>query len=1053
MLSSVALSAAPTGSTKDYSHSQSQLSSSGDKWPMYLQLEGKKGNFRDIARLSWMVPLWQDDTSMLFGDVRLMMDNRHDREANIGLGYRHIVRDWDMGSDGIVLGAYAFFDRRKSSLGNKYNQGTFGVEALGDYFKLSANYYMPQNKKYHVARRFNPSITRSGWNVVDKQVVFTFNTLLNPTDDIERTLKGYDVELRGKIPVTDVFNIWGGVGAYRFSRSGLHRNGPMAMVDVELLDGLGIDGSRASLGFEYRKDKGFKANRYGVLKLTTPLAKVGKGKDYPSLTGVEYEMTRFISRDVDIQTGVKRKAVNREVFSSGNAGAIASSIDGENITTDIHVSDLSLSSGSVLSALKHTVDHIIDSPLQIDLDIGDGYEEITELILSKKTAEDFFTEVELDRYLLDYIEYKQGLVSSPGTFITFMGVHDPDVAKGIEGAAEKFVITKRDFRLALGLLSASQKSEKVRKIAFPGMSWNEKYVEQAIDLLKKEELPVIGPMVTTSNVSVADTGLDHTAILDSSIVEAVHSAGFATADAQTFIAHMKTKQPGEVNAITHTNAASSFDSEVGLAFDLNASIKSKIPITLNASADSTGQVKPGATGVTSKSFENGDNDVTLNLANSASAERLSGALVEFESPEVYVGLAPKLNVTKAADVTSTTDTKDVSIVKFKTSADAASIAAALTAAPNAKIKSNTANLALATVHADASTAPLPKQMTSTGDVVPVHYTVKTAAGFTALKAKVEGDASYYTVGGLHATNTTTTVDLQTAIIKSPIKDIKSDFSKDVSEFSAARSIDSFSKLKDIVGPTAFTEVVLAEAIAARAKEASGKDSKNAVSPVEILEDPDALKGIFAAIKAEDAASGASEAGVALGDNPSLVAIQSTLSALTAAHGAAPVIKLLDNVDDSAVLNSVKVILDSPSSEDLVKGSLSPLFDLEASSPAFKAVAGIGNSLLSPTNPAKATFTKLASGEGTKLDQASALTDVFSAIDMGADFGSKLPNAATAKQYVSTIFAPIDGNLGVQAKQSASLTGFFGNLYSGEGASSTLSALGAGMLNLSSNGDQ
>ena len=302
MFSSVALSAAPTGSTKDYSHRQSQAGASGDKWPMYLELEGKKGNFRNIARLSWMVPLWQDDTSMLFGDLRFMMNNQSDREGNIGLGYRHIVRDWDMGSDGVILGAYAFFDIKKSTFGNKHTQGTFGVEALGDYFRFSGNYYMPKNKKHHISSGYNLYILESGSEVINDTAVFTTQGILYPAQHIEKSLKGYDVELRGKVPVTDVFNIWGGIGAYRFSRDGFHRNGPMAMLDIEFLDALGIDGSRVSLGAEYRKDKGFKANRYGVLKLTTPLASVGKGKSYPSLTGVEYEMTRFILRDVDIQT-------------------------------------------------------------------------------------------------------------------------------------------------------------------------------------------------------------------------------------------------------------------------------------------------------------------------------------------------------------------------------------------------------------------------------------------------------------------------------------------------------------------------------------------------------------------------------------------------------------------------------------------------------------------------------------------------------------------------------------------------------------------------------
>lgn len=310
----------PVDSAKSYRYHSSQKRSYDDKWPMYLELEGKKGNFRDIAKLSWMAPLWQDDSSMLFGDVRLVMDNRQDREVNIGLGYRHIVKDWDIASDGIILGGYAFFDRRKSTFGNKYNQGTFGVEALGDYFRFSANYYLPQNKKNFLGKAFDVSFLNKGWNVVDDELVFTYNTLVNVGANEERTLKGYDVEIRGKIPVTEVFNIWGGVGAYRFSRAGVHRNGPMAMFDVEIIDSLGIEGSRATLGFEYRKDKGETANRYGVLKLTAPLMSVGKGEKYPSLTGIEYEMTRFVLRDVDVQTGVVKSSYNQgSLFSSGQS--------------------------------------------------------------------------------------------------------------------------------------------------------------------------------------------------------------------------------------------------------------------------------------------------------------------------------------------------------------------------------------------------------------------------------------------------------------------------------------------------------------------------------------------------------------------------------------------------------------------------------------------------------------------------------------------------------------------------------------------------------------
>lgn len=180
MFFSITLSAQnPTGATKNYSYSQSQKGSSQDKWPMYLSLEGKKGNFRDIARLMCMTPLWQDDSSMLFGDIRLMMDNRQDREGNIALGYRHIVRDWDIASDGVILGAYAAFDRKKSTLGNKYNQGTFGVEALGDYFRFSANYYMLQNKAYHISRNYSLLRSDIGWSLGGKNLIVTHDSVIN----------------------------------------------------------------------------------------------------------------------------------------------------------------------------------------------------------------------------------------------------------------------------------------------------------------------------------------------------------------------------------------------------------------------------------------------------------------------------------------------------------------------------------------------------------------------------------------------------------------------------------------------------------------------------------------------------------------------------------------------------------------------------------------------------------------------------------------------------------------------------------------------------------
>ncbi len=290
-------------SMKDYRMQSAAKQNADDKWPMLLQLEGKKGNFRNLTRLSWMAPIWQDNDNMFFADIRFMMDNQKNREGNFGVGYRHIMRDWDTLSDGVILGAYAFYDRKRSTFKNYFNQLVVGAEALGEYFQVRGNYYRPSNKTYQLSRDVTISDARSGWDIVDDRVAVTYGTTVNIQTDTERSLVGYDFEARGKFPVADDINVWVGAGYYRFHRDSIKQRGPTAMADLELIDGLGIPGSRASLGFEYRNVRDGKSNKYGVLKLTTPLmALAGDRKDL-KLSGIDYEMTRFIERDVDIPSG------------------------------------------------------------------------------------------------------------------------------------------------------------------------------------------------------------------------------------------------------------------------------------------------------------------------------------------------------------------------------------------------------------------------------------------------------------------------------------------------------------------------------------------------------------------------------------------------------------------------------------------------------------------------------------------------------------------------------------------------------------------------------
>ena len=96
------------------------------KWEGHIEAEGKISNERSIGEGGVFIPVWQDDTSMLFTDIRGKFDNKDSEEMNLGLGYRQqINNNW-------ILGGYAFYDRRKSGNENIFSQATIGVEAMSE---------------------------------------------------------------------------------------------------------------------------------------------------------------------------------------------------------------------------------------------------------------------------------------------------------------------------------------------------------------------------------------------------------------------------------------------------------------------------------------------------------------------------------------------------------------------------------------------------------------------------------------------------------------------------------------------------------------------------------------------------------------------------------------------------------------------------------------------------------------------------------------------------------------------------------------------------------
>src|SRR5690349_22050640 len=108
------------------------------KWSPYVELGGMGGT-RSWGDVDIFLPLWQDQTSLLFGDLRGTFTTQSSQEGNFGLGYRtQIDPEW-------ILGGYGYFDIQNSENDNLFYQATLGLEALSVDWDFRVNGYIPFN--------------------------------------------------------------------------------------------------------------------------------------------------------------------------------------------------------------------------------------------------------------------------------------------------------------------------------------------------------------------------------------------------------------------------------------------------------------------------------------------------------------------------------------------------------------------------------------------------------------------------------------------------------------------------------------------------------------------------------------------------------------------------------------------------------------------------------------------------------------------------------------------------------------------------------------------
>ncbi|WP_293947500.1 inverse autotransporter beta domain-containing protein [Sneathiella sp.] len=284
-----------------------QKSFAQDKWQAHIDLEGKVGNERDLGEADLFLPLWQNNDTLLFGNLRGRIDNNDSQEGNFGIGLRQ------MQGNGWNLGGYAYFDHRNSPYDNSLNQITLGAEALSLDWDFRANAYIPVGRTSHA---------EDSAGTAD----FSGSTITYRGGE-ERAMGGFDAEIGRRIPLFDADagqQLRAYIGGYHFSDDKADTiAGPRGRLDLTFDEVPFLwQGARLSVGAEIQHDDPRGTQGFASLRLRIPLQRSKKTGSRP-LTRMERRMADPVIRDIDIVS---------QAGAFGEAEAITTTADGKAIT-------------------------------------------------------------------------------------------------------------------------------------------------------------------------------------------------------------------------------------------------------------------------------------------------------------------------------------------------------------------------------------------------------------------------------------------------------------------------------------------------------------------------------------------------------------------------------------------------------------------------------------------------------------------------------------------------------------------------------------------------
>jgi hypothetical protein len=242
----------------------------------------KAGDARVLGESRLLLPFYQDNRRLFFGDFRGQYDDHGAVEGNFGLGYRTFV------DAGWIFGFYGYYDVLRSQHSNTFSQGTVGVELLSLLWDFRVNGYFPET-------------TLKGAGSV--ATVANGNLVLNNFG--EKAYGGVDFETGyrvGRWGRNDQVELRWFVGGFFFDASGpgfREMIGPKTRLELRLYD-LDLFGfqSRLEGGAEFTYDDVRDEQLFGFVRLRVPLSPGRKQQ----LTPLRRRMVDLPVRDMDIVT-------------------------------------------------------------------------------------------------------------------------------------------------------------------------------------------------------------------------------------------------------------------------------------------------------------------------------------------------------------------------------------------------------------------------------------------------------------------------------------------------------------------------------------------------------------------------------------------------------------------------------------------------------------------------------------------------------------------------------------------------------------------------------